>query len=47
MCPIELSGQLESLGVGEIIINSIDNDGSMSGYDLGLPERIRKAVTSP
>jgi cyclase len=47
MCPIEFAGQLESLGVGEIVINSIDNDGCMSGYDLGLPESIRKAVHVP
>lgn len=39
--------QLEDLGVGEIVINSIDRDGVMTGYDMDLTERIRKAVRVP
>ena len=46
-CPIELSRQFESLGVGEIVINSIDKDGGMSGYDLELAEQIRQSVHVP
>ena len=46
-CPIEFSKELENLGVGEIVINSIDNDGLMKGYDLNLVERIRNTIGVP
>lgn len=45
--PVEFARQLELLGVGEIVINSIDNDGVMKGYDLNLIEKVRKSVTVP
>jgi len=45
--PIELAQQAESLGAGEIVINSIDNDGVMQGYDLALAMELRKAVGLP
>ena len=45
--PIEFVQELERLGVGEIIINSIDNDGVMKGYDLNLVDQIRKIVKVP
>ena len=32
--PIEFLRQVESLGAGEIVLNSIDNDGMMNGFDL-------------
>ena len=44
---IEVATQAEALGVGEIVINSIDNDGQMKGYDLALAKKIRDAVTIP
>lgn len=37
----------QKLGAGEIIINSIDRDGSMKGYDLSLIEKVRNATTLP
>lgn len=46
-CPIELAKEFEDLGVGEIVVNSIDHDGMMDGYDLELAERIRAAVGVP
>ena len=46
-CPIEFAQQLEMMGVGEIVINSIDNDGIMKGYDFALIEKIRKSITVP
>ena len=46
-CPIELAREFEQLGVGEIVVNSIDHDGMMDGYDLELAERIRAAVNVP
>ena len=46
-CPIELAREFQDLGVGEIVVNSIDHDGMMDGYDLELAERIRAAVDVP
>lgn len=45
--PIILAKLFESLGAGEIIINSIDNDGVMKGYDLILLEKIRNETSVP
>jgi cyclase len=45
--PADLALQMERLGAGEIVINSIDNDGTMKGYDLDLVEKIRKVISLP
>jgi cyclase len=45
--PEEWARRLEQLGVGEILINSVDRDGEMSGYDLELVKRIALAVNVP
>lgn len=45
--PIEFAVRMEILGAGEIVINSIDNDGVMKGYDLALVDRIRQCVNVP
>ena len=45
--PIAFAKQMEVNGAGEIIINSIDKDGTMTGYDLDLVESISSAVTIP
>jgi imidazole glycerol-phosphate synthase subunit HisF len=45
--PVVFAKQMEKNGVGEIIINSIEQDGTMSGYDLDLIESISSAVTVP
>ena len=34
-------------GAGEILLNSVDRDGSKLGYDLELAEKVAKAVTVP
>jgi cyclase len=39
--------KLEEIGIGEIVINSIDNDGTMAGYDISLVEIIRKKCSMP
>jgi cyclase len=44
---IDIARQAEALGAGEIVINSIDNDGMMKGYDLALAIEVRKAVRLP
>ena len=45
--PFEFGKKLQDLGAGEIVVNSIDNDGSMKGYDLVLVEKIRESVSVP
>jgi imidazole glycerol-phosphate synthase subunit HisF len=37
----------QDLGAGEICLNSIDNDGTLSGYDLALMRLAEAAVTLP
>lgn len=44
---VKLVKELENLGAGEIIINSIDQDGMMNGYDLNLIDKIREKITIP
>jgi cyclase len=39
--------QAEAFGAGEVVINSIDRDGMMEGYDLVLAQKIRAATTGP
>lgn len=39
--------QAEEFGAGEILINSIDNDGMMQGYDLELLKMVRLATSLP
>ena len=39
--------QIESYGAGEIIINDIDNEGLMKGYDLELVKNISKRTNIP
>lgn len=46
-CPMELAKQMEKLGAGEIVVNSIDKDGIMKGYDLDLVDNIREAISVP
>jgi cyclase len=45
--PVEFAQELENLGAGEVVLNSIDHDGVMKGYDLGLVEKVRVATTVP
>lgn len=45
--PQELAVLAEKLGAGEILINSIDRDGTMSGYDLNLIQSITGKVSIP
>ncbi len=45
--PIEMVKLAENLGAGEILINSITNDGSMKGYDIKLISDVAKAVNVP
>lgn len=45
--PVEYASNLQRLGVGEIFVNSVDNDGVMNGYDIATIRKIADAVDIP
>ncbi|MBC8329504.1 MAG: imidazole glycerol phosphate synthase subunit HisF [Planctomycetes bacterium] len=45
--PVAWASQLERRGAGEILVNSVDRDGIMGGYDLDLVRRVAEAVSVP
>lgn len=45
--PVELAKEAERLGAGEIVINSIDRDGTMLGYDIPLVRSVVESVKIP
>ena len=47
MTPIEAALLVERMGAGEIILQSIDRDGTMSGYDLNSLRTISAALSIP
>ena len=47
LLPADFVEKLAVLGAGEIVINSIDCDGLMQGYDLSLIDAIRKRTSLP
>ena len=47
MTPAEWAKRGQELGAGEIMITSIERDGSLQGYDLKLCKEVADAVTIP
>lgn len=45
--PVITAKEAESCGAGEILLNSINNDGMMQGYDLRLIRMVSDAVSIP
>lgn len=45
--PDRLAKRAERLGVGEILINSVDRDGRRNGYDITLVKKVSGAVSIP
>ncbi|MCK6626371.1 MAG: glycosyl amidation-associated protein WbuZ [Anaerolineae bacterium] len=45
--PVTLAQSVEDLGAGEILLTSIDRDGTMTGYDIELTRRVCEAVSIP
>ena len=45
--PVEFARAMADKGAGEIVLNSVDRDGTMKGYDLELVAAIREAVHLP
>ncbi|RKS74478.1 cyclase [Actinomadura pelletieri DSM 43383] len=44
---VEWARRGQDLGVGEILLNSMDADGTKAGFDLEMLRRVRDAVTVP
>jgi cyclase len=44
---VEWAARAESLGAGEILLTSMDTDGTRTGYDLGLIRAVSSAVRIP
>lgn len=44
---IEWAKKMEQLGVGEILLTSMDRDGTKSGFDLALTRAVSDAVSVP
>lgn len=47
MDPLRCARLMEEMGAGEVLLNSIDRDGMMQGYDLELIKSIGAALTIP
>jgi cyclase len=45
--PVAWAQRVEELGAGEIVLTSMDADGSKAGYDLGITRRVADAVGVP
>lgn len=45
--PVEWAREAVARGAGEILLTSIDRDGTMQGYDLALVEQVVRAVNVP
>jgi len=45
--PVPFARKCEQLGAGEIVINSIDKDGMMNGFDMKLMKEIRDSISLP
>jgi cyclase len=45
--PVDFAIKMQELGAGEIVVNSIDQDGMMKGYDLNIIDKIRKSISLP
>jgi cyclase len=45
--PADFARHMESLGAGEILLTSVDRDGTLEGYDLDLLRRVTQVVSIP
>ena len=45
--PVAFAQEMAALGAGEILLQSIDRDGTMAGYDVDLTRRVAGAVSIP
>lgn len=45
--PVDYAKEMEQLGAGELFLNSIENDGVMTGYDIEMMRKVTDAVSIP
>lgn len=45
--PVKFAVQMEEMGAGEILLTSIDRDGTQEGYDIELIKKVTSAVSMP
>lgn len=45
--PVEWAAKVQELGAGEILLTSMDKDGTWSGFDVELTRRVSEAVSIP
>jgi cyclase len=45
--PVDFAMQCEKAGAGEILINSIDRDGTYKGYDIDILSKVASSVSVP
>ncbi len=45
--PVEFAVKMEKMGAGEILLNSIDKDGTQEGYDIQLIKSVTSSVNIP
>lgn len=45
--PVRFAVEMEQMGAGELLLNSIDRDGTMQGYDIELIKRVAESVNIP
>lgn len=45
--PVKWVKIVESLGAGEILLNSVDKDGAKTGYDISLLQQVAEAASIP
>jgi cyclase len=45
--PVDYARRMQDLGAGEILLNAIDRDGTMNGYDTELIAKVSAAVSVP
>ena len=45
--PVDFALEMEDLGAGEVILNSVDQDGTMTGFDLQLYKNVSSRLSIP
>ncbi|MBL9071699.1 MAG: imidazole glycerol phosphate synthase subunit HisF [Sphingopyxis sp.] len=45
--PVDFALKMQEMGAGEIVLNSVDRDGVMQGYDLALVDQLKAAIDVP
>jgi cyclase len=45
--PVDFAKRVEVLGAGELVVNFIDRDGEMKGYDMDFIAQVREVISLP